>query len=258
MTTDRILESWSETTSVAVQGRDILAIQDTSEIKSKTTAKNRRDLGEIGKGNIHGLLLHAMVAVDADTGHCLGWVDGDIRTRQGQRDTCHTDRPLADKETKPWVETARKGTAILSEARRITVLAEAERDIYAALVLIDREGPFVLTRSARDRRLRNGHSLYEEVASWPIGATDFLEIQAQSGRAARAAQVELRFGEVTLRRPDKTEPDMPEQCTLRVEEVANPIHQRRPNRLSGASSPHGRLACYPKPGRSSECTASAG
>ena len=64
VTTDRIIEGWGAPTSIAARGRDVLAIQDTCEVKFKTTARRRRGLGEIGKGNIHGLLLHAMVTVD--------------------------------------------------------------------------------------------------------------------------------------------------------------------------------------------------
>ena len=126
VTTDRIVEGWGATTAVAARGREVLAIQDTCEIHIKTTATRRRGLGEIGKGNNYGILLHAMVAVDADTGLCLGLVDGSIRTRAGRRKTCHGDRVLSDKESRRWIETARGGAAVLSEAARVTVIADAE------------------------------------------------------------------------------------------------------------------------------------
>lgn len=230
VTTERIIAGWGAATSIAARGRDVLAIQDTSEIKFKTRAGYRRGLGEIGKGNIHGLLLHAMVAVDAETGQCLGLVDGDVYTRKGRRETCHSERDLADKESRRWVDTARNGAEVLSEAVRVTVIADAESDFYAGLVLIEREGLQVLSRSARNRRLDTGGSLYGEVASWPVCATAALEIRAQPGRSARTAQVELRFGEVVLQRPDKTEPDMPPNLRLRVVEVRepNPPEQTKP------------------------------
>src|SRR6202521_775648 len=72
VTTARVIESWSEGTAAAAEGRHILAIQDTSEINFATTTKRRRGLGEIGKGNGHGVLLHPMLAVDAEDGSCLG------------------------------------------------------------------------------------------------------------------------------------------------------------------------------------------
>ncbi|MDA9459954.1 hypothetical protein XI00_37930, partial [Bradyrhizobium sp. CCBAU 21359] len=57
VTVDRIIESWSNSTGPAVEGRHVLAIQDTSEIHFNTTPQRRRGLGEIGKGNNHGVLL---------------------------------------------------------------------------------------------------------------------------------------------------------------------------------------------------------
>ena len=222
VTTARIIEGWGATTAVAVRGREVLAIQDTCEVHIKTTAERRRGLGEIGKGNNHGLLLHAMVAVDTDTGHCLGLVDGDVRTRAGRRTTCHTERPLADKESRRWIDTARGGAAVLSDAARVTVIADAESDFYAGIVLIAREGLQVLCRSARDRSLAKKGSLYETVASWPLAAKGGLSLRAQPGRPARTADVEMRFGEVVLRRPAKTEPGLPESLCLRVVEVREP------------------------------------
>ena len=76
VTTERLIEGWSEGTAAAVKGRHVLAIQDTSEINFATTAKRRRGLGEIGKGNGRGVLLHPMLAVDAENGTCLGLVSG--------------------------------------------------------------------------------------------------------------------------------------------------------------------------------------
>ena len=76
VTTERIIESWSEGTVAAAEGRHVLAIQDTSEINFTTTAERRRGLGETAKGNVHGLLLHPMLAVDADNGTCLGLLSG--------------------------------------------------------------------------------------------------------------------------------------------------------------------------------------
>ena len=83
MTSERLIEGWSEQTAGAVTGRHVLAIQDTSEIGFNTTAERTRGLGEIGKGRSRGALLHAMLAVDAQHGACLGLVGGEIWTRPG-------------------------------------------------------------------------------------------------------------------------------------------------------------------------------
>src|ERR1700730_9473747 len=82
VTTERIIESWSEGTVAAVEGRHVLAIQDTSEINFATTAKRRRGLGEIGHGHGRGVLLHPMLAADAEGGSCLCPFGGPVWDRK--------------------------------------------------------------------------------------------------------------------------------------------------------------------------------
>jgi hypothetical protein len=98
VTLARVIDSWSECTAAAVAGRHVLAIQDTSEINFTTTAKRRRGLGEIGKGNGRGVLLHPMLAVDAEDGSCLGLLSGAVWTRRGRRTVAHDRRDLADRD----------------------------------------------------------------------------------------------------------------------------------------------------------------
>ena len=94
VTAAKIVEGWSMLTGAACAGRHVLAIQDTSEINFRTTRTRTRGLGEIGKGVGRGALLHAMVAVDAESEACLGLVAGEVWTRSGRVDVPHRKRPL--------------------------------------------------------------------------------------------------------------------------------------------------------------------
>src|SRR3954453_17635841 len=94
VTTARVIESWSTGTVTAAEGRHVLAIQDTSEINFATTARRRRGLGEICPRNTRGVLLHPMLAVDAESGSCLGLLSGKVWTRQGRRTVSHDQRDL--------------------------------------------------------------------------------------------------------------------------------------------------------------------
>src|SRR5262249_25391568 len=128
---DALLAGWGDQTAVAAAGRHVLAIQDTSEINFKTKPGRQRGLGEIGKGNGRGLLLHAMAAVDADDGTCLGLVSGKIWTRQGRITVPHDKRPLEQKESERWISTANRAKQVLSAAAMVTVIDDREGDIYA-------------------------------------------------------------------------------------------------------------------------------
>ncbi len=135
VTAERIIESWSEGTVAAVEGRHVRAIQDTSEIHFNTTPKRRR---EIGKGNSHGVLLHPLLAVDADDGNCLGLLSGKVWTRKGRRTVSHDSRDLPDEESQRWITTAVAAKPRLAGAAMVTLLGDRESDIFA--LYADRTG----------------------------------------------------------------------------------------------------------------------
>ncbi|MHC6158424.1 IS4 family transposase, partial [Bradyrhizobium elkanii] len=153
VTAERIIESWGDSTVAAVEGRHVLAIQDTSEIHFNTTPQRRRGLGEIGKGNNHGVLLHPLLAVDADDGSCLGLLSGQVWTRQGRRTTTHDARDLSDKESQRWISTAIAAKPLLTAAGTVTVLGDRESDIFALYASSAEQHFHVIARSMHDRKL---------------------------------------------------------------------------------------------------------
>src|SRR5262249_18095832 len=120
VTVEKLIAGWSSQTSIAGRDRHVLAIQDTSQIKVATTKADRRGLGKVGKGNVHGVLLHAMMAVDADSGHCLGLVGGELWTRAGDVTTPHGERALEDRESARWLTTAAQAKEVLAGAGLVT------------------------------------------------------------------------------------------------------------------------------------------
>jgi hypothetical protein len=97
-----LIEGWGTEIAGACTDRHVLAIQDTSEINFTTTKERQRGLGEIGKGVGRGVLLHAMLGLDAQTGGLLGLVTGRVWTRAGRVTTPYQQRPLSGKETERW------------------------------------------------------------------------------------------------------------------------------------------------------------
>ena len=213
----------------------MLAIQDTSEIHFSTRPKHRRGLGEVGKGNARGVLAHVMVAVDADDGACLGLVTGDVYNRKGRVKTSHAKRALKDKESKRWSETAQAAKPILAEARMVTAVADRESDIYHYWASAPDPNFHLLTRMMHDRAVAGGGTVYQATADWAFVATREVELSATPERAARKATLSLRFGEVTISRPDgKGMKHLPKTTTLRLVEAlerdppagVEPIHWR--------------------------------
>jgi Transposase DDE domain len=223
VTVERLVGGWSEATGAAVVGRHVLAIQDTSEINFRTTRTRTRGLGEIGKGVGRGALLHAMVAVDAESEACLGLVAGEVWTRCGRVDVPHRKRPLDQKESRRWIETATAGKRVLGGAATVTMVADREADLYPLWALVPEPGIHVLGRIHHDRSLVGGGTLTTIARQWPLAGTRRMTLRERPGRPEREARLELRFGVVTIARPrEASAPALPAQVTLSLIELTEP------------------------------------
>jgi len=233
VTTDKLIEGWSLQTRTAVSGRHVLAIQDTSEVKFQTRPGCRRGLGKVGKGNARGVLLHAMMAVDADSGACLGLTGGHVWTRKGKAKIPHEQRALVNKESARWVTAAEQGRDVLADARMITVVNDREGDFFAHWALTPAENVHLLSRAMHDHALVDGGTLYQAVERTRFCAKAVIDLPQRMDRRGRQAHLSMRFGTVVLKRPQRPGVnDLAEGIKLSFVEVvelhppkgAEPIH----------------------------------
>ena len=217
VTVERIIESWSASTVTAVADRHVLAIQDTSEIHFNTKSQRRRGLGEIGRGNQHGVLLHPLLAVDADNGNCLGLLSGEVWTREGRRTVSHDSRDLSDKESQRWITTAVAAKPRLAGAAMVTLLGDRESDIFALYAKAAEQDFHVIARSMHDRKLADEAGLYATIDAMTVVQRRTIQLPARAQRSARQADLELRFGAIELARPQsKFLRDLPKSLCLAI------------------------------------------
>jgi len=236
VTVPRVIESWSEGTVAAADGRHVLAIQDTSEINFATTPKRRRGLGEVGKGNGRGVLLHPMLAVDAETGICLGLLSGQVWTRGARRTVSHDRRDLSDTVAQRWIATALAAKPLLAGAAMVTSLGDRESDIFAAYASVPDERFHVIARSMHDRKLADGTGLYAASERMAVVGEDWIVLPARAQRPERPAHLELRFGTVELARPQtKLLRHLPDSVPMTIVDV------RERNPPAGTEPLHWRL-----------------
>jgi hypothetical protein len=238
VTAAKIVASWGDRTRSAAKGRHILAIQDTTEVKIRTTAERRRGLGQCGHGNAYGVLAHVMLAVDGDSGACLGLVGGKVWNRDEKVTTPLRRRALPDRESLRWLDAAEQAKEVLAPATMITIIGDRENDMYPMWARIPEPGVHLLIRAQGDRRLAGpeGTMLFTATATWPLAGTRVIEIPARPpDRAKRAAVVEMRFGEVEICRPvNEKDRTLAETVRLRLVEVCEasppegvePVHWR--------------------------------
>jgi hypothetical protein len=219
VTVKSLITGWGRATSAVCGGRHVLAIQDTSEINFTTHKGRRRGLGEIGKGSGRGVLLHAMIGVDAATGGLLGLVCGHIWTRKGRVKVHHNKRLLKHKESQRWVNAGEKAGAVLAEAETVTAISDREGDFYVAWSRVAGAKVHLLARAMRDRPILGGARLSTAVLT-PAGEA-LVKLPVRPGRAARTARLVARYGQVTLNKPKYLrEEGLLSQVSLSLVEVA--------------------------------------
>ena len=191
-------------TSERCQDRDILVIQDTTVVRSQ------------GGG---GDYLHAAMALDVDDSAILGVVDARFLSRQSGRKAERRSRPIEEKESFRWLETADRAASVCAGARRITVVSDREGDIYEAFALRP-EGTELLVRAAQDRSLGDGGQLFAALDVLPEADRKELDLPAKPGRSGRTARLAIRFATMKLARPRRgLRTGLPEALEVRLIDV---------------------------------------
>jgi hypothetical protein len=184
-----------------VSGRDVLAIQDTSEVVLGGRKARRRGYGAVGKGGgLGGLLLHPVLVVDAVGGELFGLADVAVWNRDKGKALPRAQRSLGDKESRCWLTGMERAGEVLKQARSITVVSDRESDIYEDFARRP-EGVHLLIRAGFNRRLANGAKLFDHADGLEEAERFQVSIPAAPGRPSRPASLVLRFGPVSILRP---------------------------------------------------------
>ena len=209
----------AERTASRCVGRHVLAIQDTTVLRSR------------GGG---GDYLHAVLAVDAQDGAILGLIDGRFLERESGRRAARRLAMIEEKESFRWLEGADEAASVCAGASGVTVIADRESDIFEAFALRP-EGADLLVRAAHDRRLEGGEALFARIDAAPAAGQAELDLPAKPGRKQRRARMEARFMTVSLSRPKNgLRGDLPPSVRLTLVDIreiaapagATPVHWR--------------------------------
>lgn len=160
VTSDELIANACARTGDVVAGRHVLAIQDTTEVNHQAHAGRVSGLGTVGNGSDVGMFLHPLLVVDATDGACLGLEHLHHWNRTDKAAANYRQLPIEDKESYRWLKVAEAGKKCLTEADRVTIIADRESDIYEEWARLPDERTHLLTRACRDRTLATGGKLY--------------------------------------------------------------------------------------------------
>ncbi|MBI5780190.1 MAG: IS4 family transposase [Rhodocyclales bacterium] len=230
----------AERTASRTTGRDLVVIQDTSELALGGRRAKANGYGPVGKGGaLRGLLLHAVLAVDAGTGGMLGLVDATVWNRKGGKVKSRRARLTREKESQRWLDGTMRAGDVLAAAESITGVSDRESDIYEHFAR--RPGNVhLIVRACQNRKIETDDAdqvdlLFSHLDALPERGRFTAKIPAAPGRKARTTELAVRSTRVALCKPrNGAAPDLPATVALTIVDVretakpedGNPVHWR--------------------------------
>lgn len=216
---EAILVDHQEETRHRLQGLErVLLVQDTTSFNFSHHPATK-GMGYLENAHSRGFLAHTTLAV-SDRGVPLGILEQQVWARSDEeRGKRHQRKntPFAEKESYKWVQ----GLGEVPENttyQEITV-CDREAHIYEFLAeALDRGQDFIV-RAARGRSFTvDGEEVFVQLTHQAPQAVYEIELERHPEREARRAKVELRYGDIELKRP-KRSTSAHETLTVRVVEI---------------------------------------
>ena len=214
----------AERTAARAAGRDVVVAQDTSELSLGGRRAKANGYGPIGKGGaLRGVLLHTVIAIDADNAGVLGLVDAQVWNRTGGKVKHRRSRTTEQKESYRWLAGTKRAATVLAEAASITGVSDRESDIYEHFADCP-QNMHLIVRACQDRKIETDEGeqidlLFSHTDALPEQGRFEVTIPAAPRRKARNSELAVRFSRVVLRRPQHGAKDLPETITLTMVDV---------------------------------------
>ena len=182
----------------------VLAISDTTLV-NYTAHEAKVDLGHLN-GNQRGLLVHSVFSVTPE-GIPLGLLGQHIWTRDLETKGIkqqRKQRSFEEKESFKWVIgfDQLQEAACCCPSTEFDYICDAEGDIYELFEREREKNVELLVRASQNRRVESEESyLWETLQAQECQAHLKVRLPQRGDRAAREAQLELRYSPITLRIP---------------------------------------------------------
>ena len=228
---EEILATAGAQTAQAAAGREVLLIEDSSEVNYQSKAGRKRGLGTVGNGKDVGLFVHPALAIDAADGTVLGLAGATIWQRRAAKQADYQSLPIEAKESYRWLATIALARPRLAQAQQVTVVADREADIYEMFARVPDAHTHVLIRATHDRALstaqgRRGGRLFTMLSAEPEMGQEIFGLPTRPGRMARQVRLAVRFMATRLCQPargaDPRDPPFVAINALEVREIDPP------------------------------------
>jgi hypothetical protein len=208
---------------IKAQGEAVVLLMQDSTSFDFSHHPQTSGMGRLENEHMRGFWAHNTLAVSV-AGVPLGVWEQQVWVREaattGQRHQRHA-RAFEEKESYKWV----RGLPDLKAATNVTqvvTVCDREAHIYEFLdAVLSAEAEFLVRASQGRSFTQDGEAVFAVVAQWPVQARYRLPLKRRPDREAREAQVELRFGSVTLNQPERAQVQR-ETLTVYVVDIVEP------------------------------------
>lgn len=226
---DKLIETAIEKSSYLCIDKDILVLQDTSEINldnHRNRLKPGSGIGLTGNNKDLGFFLHGSLVLDAQTETLLGYSNIQVWHREEDKldklERNYAKLPIEEKESYKWIRASNESKQHLSQAKSITFIEDREGDIYQQFATVPDERTHLIIRSRDNRRLSDGSKLFDKLSHQKaVGQYKIAIVKdIRKGVESRTATVEVRYCQVAISRPlalNKT--GLPQSVMLHAVEV---------------------------------------
>ena len=201
----------------------LLLVQDTVEI-NYSGLKMTGGLGNIGtKKSSLGILGHTSLAIGED-GEVFGMMAQKLWTRPPEehgKSKSRKNLPIEEKESYKWLETMMNAEAAFPEGTLAVHVCDREGDIYELFQLAEEKGAHYLCRRTYNRLTESDDGnikLDDFLAGRPVAGTATVNVPRDShtGRLAREAALEIRYGKCLVKKPRTSGKDVGLPKTVEV------------------------------------------
>ena len=196
----------------ACSGKYVVCIQDTTEINLGSHSRRIKKDDYIGTTNAKnekglGFLLHPSLVLDAADGIPYGYADIKVWNRplvfKSKHERNYNSLPIEEKESYKWIEVSKNTKSALNDiVKGMVIVQDREGDIYEQFAVVPDKQTDLLIRARTNRTLTDKTKLFSCLSDMQAQGTYELIVNAKQNRKKRAAQIEIRYKEIEIRKTD--------------------------------------------------------
>ncbi len=179
----------------------VLCLQDTVQLTYPTQSLKKDNFGPTGDSNTKGLFVHPGIIVDASNRNVLG-MSGIITWCRDEEilSELKKSRPIEEKESIRWIDTALSAKRNITNAGMITVVGDRESDIFEMFERVPDARTHLIVRASHDRNLATDEKISSVLENTEIAGTHEIELPAITGkRKARRATLSIKYTSIFLK-----------------------------------------------------------